>query len=201
MVAKSFSSRGDEALVKLYNDHSRALLGLATLLAWGAIQAPTPLTTGVSATDESFPEYAHGAERRAGEFSTTRVLIAADVSPGIAEDIVEDAFAAMRLQRRRLQDPGRGVAFLRRFVVEATRSVGNLSSAGRGGVPALSGRTLAALRQLPDRQREALILRYYADLPEGAAAAAMGVTRGAFRGHVTRGMAALGLLLEQHSVA
>jgi DNA-directed RNA polymerase specialized sigma24 family protein len=56
---------------------------------------------------------------------------------------------------------------------------------------------LAALRRLPGRQREALVLRYYADLPEAAAADAMGVTRAAFRGHAARGMIALSLLLDQ----
>jgi predicted DNA-binding protein (UPF0251 family) len=127
--------------------------------------------------------------------------MATDVVPGIAEEIVEDAFAAMRLQWRRLRDPDRGVAFLRRFVVDAARCVDSLSAASRGGLPALSGPTLAALRQLPARQREALVLRYYAELPEDQAAAAMGVTRAAFRGHVGRGMAALRLLLDSQGVA
>jgi Sigma-70, region 4 len=201
MAAKPLSSDGDEALAKIYDDHSRALLGLATLLAWGAVRVPPPRTSGVTSTGESFRKYVSGTGRRTGEFSTAGVLMAADVSHGIAEGIVEDAFAAMRLQWRRLQDPDRGVAFLRRFIVDATRCAGNLSSVARGGLPALTGRTLAALRQLPGRQREALVLRYYAGLSEGEAAAAMGVTRAAFRCHVRRGMTALGLLLEQHSVA
>ena len=50
---------------------------------------------------------------------------------------------------------------------------------------------LAALRRMPGRQREALVLRYYADLPEAQAAAAMGVSTAAFRGHAARGIRAL----------
>jgi DNA-directed RNA polymerase specialized sigma24 family protein len=37
---------------------------------------------------------------------------------------------------------------------------------------------LAALRRLPHRQREAVILRFYLDMPEDQAAATMGVSRG-----------------------
>jgi DNA-directed RNA polymerase specialized sigma24 family protein len=36
----------------------------------------------------------------------------------------------------------------------------------------------AALRGLPGRQREAIVLRYYAGLPEGQIAAATGLSRG-----------------------
>ncbi len=36
----------------------------------------------------------------------------------------------------------------------------------------------AAVRDLPDRQRQAVVLRYLGDLPEADIAAAMGVTRG-----------------------
>jgi Sigma-70, region 4 len=200
VVTKSWSSKSDEALVKLYDDHGRSLLGLAALLAWGAARASAPAITEGVATGESFPEYAHDSEGRTGEFSTIRLLMASDAAPGVAEQIVEDAFAAMRLQWRRLRSPDRCLAFLRRFVVDATRCLEGRPAAGRGGLPALGGRTLAVLRQLPGRQREALVLRYYADLPEGQAAAAMGVTRAAFRWHVTRGMAALRLRLNAHGL-
>ena len=50
---------------------------------------------------------------------------------------------------------------------------------------------VAALRGLPARQREALVLRYYADLPEAEIASAMGISRGAIKSHVFRAMSAL----------
>ena len=190
MVTGPRSGKGDEALVKLYDDHSRSLLGLAALLIWGAVRAPAPAITE-AATNEPFPEFVHNATGRTGEFSAVGLITVPDAAPGLAEEIVEDAFAAMRLQWRRLRSPDRCVAFLRRFVVDATRCLEGRPATGRGGLPSLGGRTLAALRQLPGRQREALVLRYYADLPEGQAAAAMGVTRAAFRWHVMRGMDAL----------
>jgi RNA polymerase sigma factor (sigma-70 family) len=50
---------------------------------------------------------------------------------------------------------------------------------------------VAALRQLPRRQREAVALRYLADLSEREAAAAMGVSTGSVKTHLSRGLNAL----------
>ena len=65
--------------------------------------------------------------------------------------------------------------------------------AGPAGVVAV----VAALRHLPDRQREAIVLRYYADLSEAEIATAMGISRGAVKSHTARGMSALRAALEQ----
>ena len=53
-----------------------------------------------------------------------------------------------------------------------------------------------ALRRLPRRQREAVVLRYYGDLTEAAAAAVMGVSTGAVKSYTSRGLAALAADLE-----
>src|SRR6516225_3319010 len=50
---------------------------------------------------------------------------------------------------------------------------------------------LYSLRDLPERQREAIVLRYYADLSEAEIATAMGISRGAVKSHTARGMSAL----------
>jgi RNA polymerase sigma factor (sigma-70 family) len=55
---------------------------------------------------------------------------------------------------------------------------------------------LAALRTLPVRQREVLVLRYYVDLSEADIADALGISRGAVKSHASRGMAALRTVLE-----
>ena len=57
----------------------------------------------------------------------------------------------------------------------------------------------AALRGLPERQREATILRYDAGLSEDETAAAMNISRGAVRSHTARGLAALRASLQQAS--
>jgi RNA polymerase sigma factor (sigma-70 family) len=56
---------------------------------------------------------------------------------------------------------------------------------------------VAALRGLPDRQREAIVLRYYADLSEAEIANTMKISRGAVKSHTARGMAALRAALEE----
>ncbi|HEX9766415.1 MAG TPA: sigma-70 family RNA polymerase sigma factor, partial [Nitriliruptorales bacterium] len=48
-----------------------------------------------------------------------------------------------------------------------------------------------AIRSLPDRQRTALILRYYLDLPAPEVADRMGTTHGAVRALTKRAVAAL----------
>jgi RNA polymerase sigma factor (sigma-70 family) len=58
---------------------------------------------------------------------------------------------------------------------------------------------LDALRELPDRQREVLALRYYLDLSEADIANALGISRGAVKSHASRGVAALRNLLEEAS--
>jgi RNA polymerase sigma-70 factor (sigma-E family) len=48
-----------------------------------------------------------------------------------------------------------------------------------------------ALRTLPRRQRDVVVLRYLADQPEDAVAAALGVSVGSVKTHASRGLAAL----------
>ena len=67
---------------------------------------------------------------------------------------------------------------------------GALGGVGRAAV-------IDALGRLPARQREALVLRYYADLSEAEIANAMGISRGAVKSHTARGMTALRNVLEQ----
>jgi RNA polymerase sigma factor (sigma-70 family) len=57
-------------------------------------------------------------------------------------------------------------------------------------------RVMDALRRLPQRQREVLVLRYYADLSEADIAAALGISRGAVKSHASRAAATLRQTLE-----
>jgi RNA polymerase sigma factor (sigma-70 family) len=56
-----------------------------------------------------------------------------------------------------------------------------------------------ALRNLPQRQREALVLRYYLDLSEEEIAQTMGVTRGTVKSATHRALAAIGRALKEGS--
>ena len=53
-----------------------------------------------------------------------------------------------------------------------------------------------ALRLLPARQREALVLRCYGDLPEAQVASAMGVSEAAVKRHLAGATAALRVVVE-----
>jgi DNA-directed RNA polymerase specialized sigma24 family protein len=106
-----------------------------------------------------------------------------------AEHITQAAFAGARLRYRGLRDPDVRIAYLHQAVVSGARSARRRVSAPSGEDPGLDRLAVPAmLRSLPERQREALALRYYANLSETKAAAAMGVTRGALRRHTARGL-------------
>ena len=88
------------------------------------------------------------------------------------------------------------------MVVEknAPKPAPDMPSAEHGAMALLErSAVIAALRELPDRQREVLVLRYYADLSEAQIAAAMKITPGAVKSHTSRGMAALRAALERDS--
>lgn len=53
-----------------------------------------------------------------------------------------------------------------------------------------------ALRRLPRRQREVVVLRYLVDLPEVAVAEALSITVGTVKSHCSRGISSLGHLLD-----
>lgn len=127
--------------------------------------------------------------------------------PAEAEDVVQTAF--MRVYRRsRLREPDLAGAYLRQTVVNLTRSGWRRRATARKHAPALvapasTDPDLAArmavrraLAELPGRQREAVVLRYYADLTEAATADVMGISVGSVKGYTSRGLARLGELME-----
>ena len=130
-----------------------------------------------------------------------------------AEEVVQDAFVAMHDAWQRLRDAENALAYLRQAVVNRSRSVlrhrtvvdknlqkapPDMPSAEHGAMALLErSAVIAALRGLPDRQREAIVLRYYADLSEADIAATMGISRGAVKSHTARGMTALRSALER----
>jgi RNA polymerase sigma factor (sigma-70 family) len=73
-----------------------------------------------------------------------------------------------------------------------------MPSAEQGAITLLErSEVISALRGLPDRQRQALVLRYYADLSEAQIAEMMGISKGAVKSHTARGMSSLRAVLEK----
>jgi RNA polymerase sigma-70 factor (sigma-E family) len=146
-----------------------------------------------------------------------------------AEDIVQDAFLGLYRRWDRLSDMTAPLAYLRVSVVNGCRTalrrrsrLGLWPGAGAGdgldevapaagfGPPAESAessvllgeeqRTVAAaLRRLPRRQREAVVLRYYLDLSIDEAAQVMGVSPGTVKSATHRARAAVGRILREQS--
>lgn len=131
---------------------------------------------------------------------------------GAAEEVVQDSFVAMHDSWRRIRDTEKALSYLRQSVVNRSRSVLRhrvvvdrnapkppplAPSAEQGAITELErSAVVSALRTLPMRQREALVLRYYADLSEAQIASAMGISRGAVKSHTARGMSSLRAVLE-----
>ena len=65
------------------------------------------------------------------------------------------------------------------------------ATADTAGVASQRADLVAALRRLPRRQRDAVVLRYLADLPEAEVAATMGCSVGTVKQHAHRGLTAL----------
>ena len=119
-----------------------------------------------------------------------------------AEDIVQAAFVSLHRAWPHLGDSGKALVYLRRSVIRGTRSR-ERTSAGRPSQPGDASRAswpghctketllMAALGALPARQREALILRYYAEWPDAQIAAAMGISSRDAVSHIARGMSTL----------
>jgi RNA polymerase sigma-70 factor (sigma-E family) len=130
-----------------------------------------------------------------------------------AEDVVQDAFLGLFRRWDSLANAGAAApAYLRASVLNGCRTA--IRRRSRPGVPAELPResaeatvllgeehraVLAAIRRLPARQREALVLRYYLDLTEDQAAEAMRVSRGAIKSATSRAVAAVGRMLREES--
>jgi RNA polymerase sigma-70 factor (sigma-E family) len=129
-----------------------------------------------------------------------------------AEEVVQDAFVAMHGRWRRLRDTDRALGYVRRSVLNGSRSVlrhravairaaapppPDAPSAEQDAMTLLEHSAMvAALDRLPLRQREALVLRFYADMSPAQIAAAMGIGTSAVKGHTARGLSSLRTLME-----
>ena len=164
-------------------------------------ELPPPATHVVTAL---YAEHAHGLVRLA-------VIMLGDQAA--AEDVVQDAFLGLYRRWDSLPDASHPLAYVRASVLNGCRSALRARSRRRrapvlGQPPAESAEARAllseehrsvvtAIRGLPARQREALLLRYYLDMSEDEAARAMGVSRGTVKSATSRALAAVGRILKE----
>ncbi|MBB6345173.1 SigE family RNA polymerase sigma factor [Nonomuraea muscovyensis] len=130
-----------------------------------------------------------------------------------AEDVVQDTFAAVFRRWSKLSDRGEVLPYLRKAVVNGCRMVLRRRAIigrfrGHREIPfwsaeaaALLGETrrqvFLAVRALPRRQREALVLRFYLDLSEAEIAQVMGVSRGTVKSTTSRALKVLATQLQE----
>jgi len=189
----------------------RPLNGTEILVA-DTVLGSVPAETHVDMTDAD----AAVTELYAAHYrSLVRLAVLLVHDTATAEEVVQDSFVAMHAGLYRLRDNGKALSYLRAAVVNRSRSVlrhrvvvdrnasrpaPDMPSAEHGALALLErSAVVAALRTLPDRQREAVVLRYYGDLSEAQIAATMGITPGAVKSHTSRAMAALRSVLERES--
>nr|WP_312876784.1 SigE family RNA polymerase sigma factor [Streptomyces bohaiensis] len=128
------------------------------------------------------------------------------------EDVVQEAFIRVHSARSRVRDPEKTLAYLRQTVVNLSRStlrrrilgvkllskpMPDMASAEEGAYDKLERADLIkAMRNLQRRQREVLVLRYFADMSEAEVADSLGISTGSVKAYGSRGIAALRVAME-----
>ncbi|WP_436774333.1 SigE family RNA polymerase sigma factor [Yinghuangia sp. YIM S09857] len=132
--------------------------------------------------------------------------------PHSCEDVVQEAFVRVHVARHRLREPDKTLAYLRQTVVNLSRSTlrrrlmalrlmprpaVDEPAAEEGAHSVLLRDALVrVLRELPRRQREVIVLRYYADLTEVQVADLLGLSVGSVKAYGSRGLEALRARME-----
>jgi RNA polymerase sigma-70 factor (sigma-E family) len=129
-----------------------------------------------------------------------------------AEHVVMQAFLSLHEHWSSLRNPNEAHRYLRSSVVNGSRSQlrrrlvrrrhegpdvadqASLEDVATAG--AEHTMLVEALRGLPSRQREVLVLRYYVGMQEAEVAQLLGIGTGSVKQHSSRGLAALAHVLE-----
>lgn len=120
--------------------------------------------------------------------------------PSRAEELAQDAFVRVAPHLATADNPG---GYLRTILVNLCRDNGRRQATVRRhpdpppatapppGLPRDVGEVWVAVQALPPRRRDAIILRYWADLPTDEVARLLRVRPGTARSLIHRGLAAL----------
>jgi RNA polymerase sigma-70 factor (sigma-E family) len=171
---------------------------------------------------EDSAEAAVGALYQATALNLIRLAYVIVGDRPTAEDVVQEAFCGLYRHWDRLDGAGAASHYVRTSVLNGCRSVLRRRAVRRRGLAEVRRRSLAdpslavsaeavvlsgeeheevirALGRLPHRQREALLLRFYLDLPDDQIARVMGIRPGTVRSTAHRALEALGRALKETS--
>ena len=173
------------------------------------------MMAGMAGGERTAPAAADDRERRIADLhrdhyaELVRLACLLVDDRGSGEEIVQEAFVRVYQAWARVEQP---LVYLRSTVLTLARSRMRRRLVARRRVepvapagPAIDEHlvllddqrdVLHALRSLPARQRECLVLRYYLDLTESQIAATLGISNGSVKSHSSRGIAALARRLE-----
>lgn len=134
-----------------------------------------------------------------------RVAVSVTGDAERARDVVQDAFATAVRKRRAFRREGPLEAWVWRIVLNYARSDGRRRVAQAdiemwatsNGHPDRDAELRAALALLPERQRTAVFLRYYADLDYASIGEALGIATGTVSATLSAAHAALRSRLQE----
>jgi RNA polymerase sigma-70 factor (sigma-E family) len=167
-----------------------------------------------AAAAEQAPDRAVTALYEAHALSLTRLAYVMLGDRAAAEDVVQEAFLGLYRRWANLRDTATAPGYLRTSVLNGCRMVLRFRARHDGRttseppwesaeatalVSEEHRQLLQAIRGLPPRQREALVLRYYLELTEEETARSMGIRRGTVKSATSRALAALGQRMQEYS--
>ena len=132
-----------------------------------------------------------------------------------AEDLVQEAFIRLYRSAHRIRDPDKAAPYLRSIVLNLARDHNRRGLMSLRHQDALvadvdpealddrvvrtesQARVVAAINELPIRQRDCLVLRFYMELSEREIAETLSISANSVKTHCRRGMVALQGRLEE----
>jgi RNA polymerase sigma factor (sigma-70 family) len=190
-------------------------MGAGQPIGWiGVYEGVEPLTEASPGTDARLQVAALFEAHALGLVKLAKVFLG---EQSIAEDVVQESFIGIYRNWATLRDKDKALGYLRSSVLNRCRTAhrsltrrdralrlvpgtGDMVSAEESVLVGEANReVLAALRALPARQREAVVLRYYLGLSEEQTAQAMRVTRGTVKSATSRGLSTLAKILKEEA--
>jgi RNA polymerase sigma factor (sigma-70 family) len=166
----------------------------------------------MAVVDADLPASGLEALFRAHHHGLVRLAMVLIGDPGRAEELAQEAFVRFDPSRVR---PGAELPYLRRTVVNLSHShhrhlrvvraappdLGYVTEAPAGPAElseqsARHRQVMVAIRRLPERQRDCVVLHYFCELSDVEVAAVLGVASGSVKTHLHRARATLAHELE-----
>lgn len=168
--------------------------------------APVPKVAPVPSTaEDAAPDFRDFFAEQSASLGRLSYLLVGDVET--ARDVAQDVMTELYRRWHRFGSYGQALGYARSAVVNRSRNVLRhkgvvarvdplLRHEARTHAPAADAGLdrevlLAHVRELPRRQREVVVLRYWADLPEADIAEVLGISRGTVKSTASKALARL----------